>query len=124
MVRLKKCFTDMVAGGKFRVENHAKVFDLNFTKYLCTKILNWWNTSVVVSPPFANIVTEHLLTLILILHFLIQGSNNLMGLFNFLVVSSVFSERNVMHIIITQGKGHVALLWYRLYVIYINLYTC
>jgi hypothetical protein len=38
MVSLKKGLTDMVAVGKFGVENHAKVFDPNFTKYI--KILN------------------------------------------------------------------------------------
>jgi len=40
MVSLKKGLTDTVAVGKFRVENLAKVFDQNFTKYLCLKILN------------------------------------------------------------------------------------
>jgi hypothetical protein len=43
-----------------------------------------------------------------------------MGLFKFLVVSSVFYERNLMHIITTQGKSHIALMWYSLYVIYEN----
>jgi hypothetical protein len=112
----------MVAVGKFGVENHAKVFDPNFTKYI--KILNWENTSVVVTPQFANIMMEHFPKLIFNLYFLNQGSNNLMGLFNFLVACSVFSEGKEMHILNTQGKGHFDLMWYSLYVIYISLYTC
>ena len=58
-----------------------------------------------VTPPLANIMTEYFLALIFILHFLNQGSNNLMGLLNFLLVTSVFPERYVMHIINTQGKA-------------------
>ena len=65
---------------------------------------------MVVTPPFAHIMTEHFPTLIFILHFLNQGSNNLMGLFNFLVASSVFSEGKKMHIINTQRKGHIDLM--------------
>jgi hypothetical protein len=42
---------------------------------------------------------EHFLKSIFILHFLNQGSKNLMGLFNVLVASSVFSEGKEMHII-------------------------
>lgn len=97
--------TDTVAVGKVRVENHTKVFDLNFTKYLCTTILNCGNTCVVVTPPIANIMSGQFLTLIFILHFFNQGSNNLRGLFNILVASSVFPERDLMHIINTQGKA-------------------
>jgi hypothetical protein len=65
---------------------------------------------VVVTPPFANIMTELFPKLIFILHFLNQGFNNAMGLFNFLVASSLFSEGKAMHIINTQGKGHIDLM--------------
>jgi len=59
---------------------------------------------MVVTPQFANITTEHFPTLIFILHFLNQGSKNLMGLFNFLVASSVFSEGKEKHIYKHAGK--------------------
>lgn len=65
---------------------------------------------MVVVPPFGNIMTEHFLMLIFILHFLNQGSTNFMGLFHFLVASSVFSEGKEMHIINTQRKGHINLM--------------
>jgi hypothetical protein len=32
MVSLKNCFTDMVAVGTFRAENHAKVYEPEFYK--------------------------------------------------------------------------------------------
>lgn len=57
------------------------------------------------TPPLANVMSEYFMTLIFILHLLNRGSNNLMGLFNFLVASSVFPERDVMHITNMQGKA-------------------
>ena len=60
---------------------------------------------MVVTPPLANVMSEHFLKLIFILHILNRGSNNLMRLFNFLVASSVFSERDVMHVTNTQGEA-------------------